>query len=64
MPIFEIIDIVPIPANSPVINRLVLLLSLLKNACIVPSKYVGIIKSRESHTLRKITPKAKSGKEK
>lgn len=44
-PIIATNDTPPIPAISPVVTRKILLLSLLKKACVSPSIYVGNIKA-------------------
>jgi len=41
-------DIKPIPANNPVVNRNVFVLSLSKYACVIPSKLVGNIMRKEA----------------
>lgn len=43
IPVIDTNDIEPTPDITPVITRLMLLLSRLKNACIIPSIYVMLI---------------------
>ena len=50
-PIIETKDIEPTPAIKPVITLIMLLLSHLVYACIIPSMYVGEINTIVNHKL-------------